>query len=60
MFLAHLWVTGYAAPPELGFTGARCSTNMSPLRCWERSLWVLGQSLRIDYSLFFSVSSVVN
>ena len=39
MCLAHLWATEYAAPPELGFTGQRCSTNMSPLRGWEHSLW---------------------
>jgi len=39
MFLAHLWATGYAAPPELGFIGLRCSINMSPLRGWEHSLW---------------------
>jgi hypothetical protein len=29
----------YAAPPELRFSGPRCSTNISPLRGWERSLW---------------------
>ena len=37
MFLAHLWATEYAAPPELGFTGPRGSTNMSLLRGWELS-----------------------
>ena len=37
MFLAHLWATEYAAPPELGLIGHRGSTNMSPLRGWERS-----------------------
>ncbi len=37
MFLAHLWATGYAAPPELGVTKHPCSTNMSPLRGWEHS-----------------------
>ena len=45
MFFSPLWATGSAAPPELGFTGPRCSTHMSPLRGWERSLWGLGQSL---------------
>jgi lysophospholipase L1-like esterase len=50
MFLAHLWATGYAAPPELGFTGPRRSTNMSPLRGWKRSLWVLGQSRATPYA----------
>jgi len=34
MFLAHLWATGHAAPPELGFIRPRCSTNMSSLRGW--------------------------
>ena len=44
MFLAHYGRPDMPLLRSSGFTGPGCSTNMSPLRGWERSLWVLGQN----------------